>query len=1496
MKRALLGILAGALILPLASARVGAQAPPLTFFTNYFLTGDYEVGGASLWRRGVNGRATAAITVPDVPVGVDIVGAFLYLQTAERVQWSGIDHATFNGYDLGPGSNSIAKALNWEQATRPCWSVAFPGGRRLVTYRADVLRFLPIAESGAGAGKFDLSGPLAVTVPDYGYAFDDDDELGIENPAITGPRAIGASLVVVYRDPSKPYRGIVVYDGGFTKHAFSTMTQSLGGFYQASATPDARLTAIVGDGRPFLSERVRVNGALVATNPFASTAGPKWDNPTFALPQVTQNAAGVAVEITPNGLLSDCLSASAFVLGVNVQDTDGDGLLDVWETAGANGAGVLYDPLNQPLPPLGAMGAHPQVKDLFIELGAMFTTAENTYGDTAKPAHSHLPGLEALQLMGDAFANAPVSAPGGSGIRVHFDVGDAYPLGSVAQEQYIIRDDPGLPQFDLARGGELLDEQVTVCAPAEGDPPYVCQFSQHPGTVGWKSGYRFLRDHVTHVNGAPAPSDFDETLCGTTGYACTRRFDPNRQQSFHYALFAHALGLPQEEDPNHPGFHVPRTNTGIGDFPGADVLITLGGFADAAGLPIGTPFMQASTLMHELGHNLERRHGGEPFEQNCKPTYFSVMNYLYQLRGLLDNDGKQHLDFARGNPFGATVDESALPTLSVQPYRMGWYAPLIGSYLEDAYPPVGTSKLPTRFCNGAEFPGGVPPEVMHVRVDASKAEEIVDWAADGDPTNDPVVGQDVNFNGRIDGAAGVPALPPLPSSDDWSAVMLNQVGVRRNIGALYPLPGTLLDFVGPLSVNLGKGDLGKGDLGKGDLGKGDLGKGDLGKGDLGKGDLGKGDLGKGDLGKGDLGKGDLGGGDLFDGDPNNPGGELDVETFTSMGSDPAYELTACIVGENCVPPPELQLHDVLLSWTAASGEVSNYAVYRVPGTIIPDEALWGEPLDLVDPGLQQFADTTSLVNGATYTYFVVVNYVNLPTSAPSNPVTITAVNDPPAAEPDDYEVAEDGELEIAAPGVLGNDSDDDEDGLTAALVAASGPVHGDLTLHPDGSFEYTPDADFHGADTFQYVARSGEIDSAPATVTITVNPVNDPPSPLGDAYSTPEDTPLTRSAAEGVLANDGDVDGDTLTAFLYGPAPAGLLFSPDGSFTYTPAADFAGEVTFKYTVHDGTVMSAPITVTITVNPVNDPPVAHAQAVTANEDTAKAIVLTGTDPEGTALAFSVVTGPAYGVLSGTAPNLTYTPAANYHGPDAFTFRVFDGGLYSDPATVAITVTAINDAPVAVDDGYSTNQGVPLTVAAPGVLGNDTDVETAAAALTAALASQPASGKGTVVLNADGSFTYTPPASFSGVATFTYSTSDGVASSSTATVTITVNAVGYGFVNVKNLPPAAGVTFKPSSKGTMVDFEWKFTSNGSPVASSDARPRVTIQFPNGTIQTFTPENCAPVGIKFEYKSDGKLWDFHWKPKNNPTGTYYVVVYSDKTGQRFPASGGFPVVFKN
>jgi VCBS repeat-containing protein len=149
----------------------------------------------------------------------------------------------------------------------------------------------------------------------------------------------------------------------------------------------------------------------------------------------------------------------------------------------------------------------------------------------------------------------------------------------------------------------------------------------------------------------------------------------------------------------------------------------------------------------------------------------------------------------------------------------------------------------------------------------------------------------------------------------------------------------------------------------------------------------------------------------------------------------------------------------------------------------------------------------------------------------------------------------------------------------------------------------------------------------------------------------------------------------------------------------------------------------------------------------------------------------VAGPEHGNLSGTGANLTYTPAENYHGPDSFTFKANDGELDSNVATVDITVTAVNDAPVAEGDSYDTNQDTALNVAVPGVLANDNDPD--GDSFTAELVSGPSHGQ--LTLNANGSFTYTPNANYNGTDSFTYKANDATAASNNATVSITVNPV-------------------------------------------------------------------------------------------------------------------------
>jgi RHS repeat-associated protein/uncharacterized repeat protein (TIGR01451 family) len=479
-----------------------------------------------------------------------------------------------------------------------------------------------------------------------------------------------------------------------------------------------------------------------------------------------------------------------------------------------------------------------------------------------------------------------------------------------------------------------------------------------------------------------------------------------------------------------------------------------------------------------------------------------------------------------------------------------------------------------------------------------------------------------------------------------------------------------------------------------------------------------------------------------------------------------------------------------------------------------------------------------------------------PSSEPATvAITVSAVNDTPAAVADAYGVDRGTALAVAAPGLLSNDTDGDGDKLSAEALTV--PAHGTLALASDGGLTYVPDANYLGPDSFTYRARDGPSASAPVTVTITVRRPPGEPLAVADAYSVDEDTPLA-VAAPGVLTNDTDPEGDPLSASVVTATAHGtLVLSPNGSFTYTPAANYTGPDAFTYRVSDGTKTSDPATVSLTVNPMNDAPSAGPDNYSVDEDTvltvaAPAVLANDSDPEGAPLTAEVVGSPAHGTLA-LSPNgsFTYTPAANYTGPDAFTYRVRDGPTASAPATVSLTVNPVNDAPTAVADTYGADEDTPLTVAAPGVLSNDTDPD--GNPLTAAAVTNPAHG--TLTLSTNGSFTYTPAAAYSGPDSFTYRVSDGTLTSAPATVSLTVNqmndaptAVADNYLVAKNsvlTVAAPGVLTNDSDpEGNVLSAEVVTTPTQGTLALA----------PNGSF-TYTPAANYEGPDSFTYRtSDG------------------------------------------
>lgn len=379
-------------------------------------------------------------------------------------------------------------------------------------------------------------------------------------------------------------------------------------------------------------------------------------------------------------------------------------------------------------------------------------------------------------------------------------------------------------------------------------------------------------------------------------------------------------------------------------------------------------------------------------------------------------------------------------------------------------------------------------------------------------------------------------------------------------------------------------------------------------------------------------------------------------------------------------------------------------------------------------------------------------------------------NPAPIAVPDLYNVDEDTVLTVLAPGVLGNDTDNGP--ITAVLVV--NVLFGVLTLNSDGSFSYTPNAHFNGADSFTYKAYDGTSDSNVVTASITVNPIADTPVANDDAYSTDEDVSVTTG---NVLINDTDADGDTLSVLSSDVVSAQggtVVDNADGTFGYTPAPGYFGNDTFSYTVTDGSLTDTAV-VTINVSSVNDAPVAISDTYSTDEDIALVVVAPGvltndTDADSDPLTTLVVANPTDGTLTLNADgSFTYTPDTDFNGADSFTYRAYDGTVHSGVVTVTITVQAVGDAPVAVDDVASTNEDVAIAIPLATLLLNDTDADADLLSVTTVL--NPVNGT-VLISGSDAIFTPTP--GFNGLASFEYTVSDGT-NTDTGAVVVTVDSV-------------------------------------------------------------------------------------------------------------------------
>ena len=491
----------------------------------------------------------------------------------------------------------------------------------------------------------------------------------------------------------------------------------------------------------------------------------------------------------------------------------------------------------------------------------------------------------------------------------------------------------------------------------------------------------------------------------------------------------------------------------------------------------------------------------------------------------------------------------------------------------------------------------------------------------------------------------------------------------------------------------------------------------------------------------------------------------------------------------------------------------------------------------------------------SFTYTIEDNFSEQDTATVT--VTITGVNDAPAAVDDSASTDEDTSFRTANL-VAANDSDpDSSDTLTVSGLDTSSTV-GSVVSNGNGTFDYYPNGQFESlavgdstTDTFAYTISDGNGGSDTATVTVTINGVNDGPTAVDDGVSTNEDTAFT--TIDLVADNDTDPDvGDTLS--VTGIDTTGTIgqvtdngngtfdYDPDGQFESLGAGDSTTD-TFTYTISDGNGGSDSATVTVTISGVNDGPTAVDDAVSTDEDTAfttiDLVADNDTDPDpGDTLSVTGIntTGTIGQVTDNGNGTFDYDPNGQFESlavgdstTDTFAYTISDGNGGSDSATVTVTINGENDDPNAVDDSDSTPEDTAVTV---DVLFNDSDIDAGDSLIVSAVTN----GSHGSVTNNGSDVTYDPNPNYFGTDTFTYTVEDSQGATDTATVTITVAETDDMVVLGNSLVIANGDATPSSTDDTdfgstalflgTVEHTFTIENRGNIELSLTGSPRVSI----------------------------------------------------------------------
>lgn len=410
-----------------------------------------------------------------------------------------------------------------------------------------------------------------------------------------------------------------------------------------------------------------------------------------------------------------------------------------------------------------------------------------------------------------------------------------------------------------------------------------------------------------------------------------------------------------------------------------------------------------------------------------------------------------------------------------------------------------------------------------------------------------------------------------------------------------------------------------------------------------------------------------------------------------------------------------------------------------------------------------------------------------------------------------------------------NDTDADGDFLSYSIATPT--QNGTIEMTTSGAATYTPNPGFFGVDTFTYSVDDGYGSTDTASVDITVQWANF----LGtyanrDYVDANEDETVTID----VLANDTDGDDDPLTVTIvsYDESLGNAWVNPDNTITFALEGNipFAWNTHINYTASDPYGASASSIASITIQPVNDAPVAVDDDITVDEDSGVSFFVhtNDTDVDSNSLSPTLVDGPQHGTLTQlSGGKFVYIPDANYHGSDNFTYySTDDDGADSNIATVNITVVSVNDLPTAGNDSASLLEDGTVNVS---VLDNDSDLESAS--LTTVITTSPQHGNANV--NPDGTITYTPDANYNGYDSLVYTVTDDDGGQATATLSLHIASVNDG--------PQAGLSEAYISKKTGYEFD-----ASSSIDIDGTIVAYTFDFDDGTSVTTT----NPV-IRHKYK---------------------------------------------